>query len=258
MTKTGMTTKTVESNTETSDVIPVWKATVLTIFPEIFPGYLGHSLAGKALSDRKWEIETVNIRDFAEDKHRSVDDSPFGGGAGMVMKPDVLDRAIQSSWKKDGPLIYMSPRGKPLEQKRIKELAKESNVTILCGRFEGVDQRLLDEWDVEEVSVGDYILSGGELAATILIDATVRLLPGVIGKKESHEEESFEHDLLEYPHYTRPRIWKGREVPEVLVSGHHKRVMAWQQTRAEEITQVRRPDLWRCYKKNVKTNEQKG
>ncbi len=222
-------------------------ATVLTLFPEMFPGPLGISLAGKALEDRIWTLESVDIRGFARDKHRTVDDSPFGGGAGMVMRPDVLDAAIKSAHRPPRPLIYLTPRGKLMDQTRIRSLAAGPGVTLICGRYEGVDQRLLDAWDVEEVSLGDFILSGGEIAALALLDATVRLLPGVVGKTESLENESFEIGLLEYPHYTRPDLWGTREVPEVLKSGHHAKVAAWRQAQAEEITKARRPDLWARY-----------
>ena len=222
-------------------------AMVLTLFPEMFPGPLGISLAGKALEDRIWTLESVDIRGFARDKHRTVDDSPFGGGAGMVMRPDVLDAAIKSAHRPQRPLIYLTPRGKLLDQTRVRSLASGPGVTLICGRYEGVDQRLLDAWNVEEVSLGDFILSGGEAAAIALLDAVVRLLPGVVGKTASLEDESFETGLLEYPHYTRPDVWKGREVPEVLRSGHHAKVEAWRRAQAEEITRMRRPDLWARY-----------
>jgi len=226
-----------------------FRAVALTLFPEMFPGPLGASLAGKALNDRVWTLETVDIRGFASDKHRTVDDSPFGGGAGMVMRADVLDAAIAASRPPGTPLIYLTPRGKILDQPRVRALAAGPGVTLLCGRYEGVDQRLLEAQDVEEVSLGDFILSGGEAAAIALLDAVVRLLPGVVGKTESLENESFETGLLEYPHYTRPDVWNGRDVPEVLRSGHHAKVAAWRQAQAEEITRVRRPDLWAAYAK---------
>lgn len=224
-----------------------FRAVVLTLFPEMFPGPLGASLAGRALQDRVWSLETVDIRGFASDKHRTVDDSPFGGGAGMVMRPDVLDAAISASRPAGTPLIYLTPRGRVLDQARVRALAAGTGVTLLCGRYEGVDQRLLEAQEVEEVSLGDFILSGGEAAAIALLDATVRLLPGVVGKTESLEDESFETGLLEYPHYTRPDVWRGREVPEVLRSGHHAKVAAWRRAQAEEITRQRRPDLWARY-----------
>ncbi len=222
---------------------PMWSASVLTIFPEMFPGPLGHSLAGRALAEGIWALETVDIRAFARDKHRSVDDAPFGGGAGMVMRPDVVDAAIRGTHR-GGPLIYLTPRGRLLDQQRVRELAGLPQVTILCGRFEGVDQRVLDAHDAEEISLGDFVLSGGEPAALMLMDAVVRLLPGVVGKEQSLAEESFEWGLLEYPHYTRPQDWQGRGVPEVLLSGHHEKIRAWRLCQAEQVTRQRRPDLW--------------
>jgi tRNA (guanine37-N1)-methyltransferase len=222
-------------------------ATVLTIFPEMFPGPLGHSLAGRALAEGIWALETVDIRSFARDKHRSVDDAPFGGGAGMVMRPDVVDAALRSARGVGVPLIYLSPRGRLLDQKRVAELAAQSGASILCGRFEGVDQRVLDAHEVEEISLGDFVLSGGELAALTLMDAVVRLLPGVVGKEESLAEESFEWGLLEYPHYTRPQVWDGRQVPDILLSGHHEMIRAWRRRQSEEVTRQRRPDLWDRY-----------
>jgi tRNA (guanine37-N1)-methyltransferase len=229
-----------------TDRKPLWKAVALTLFPEMFPGPLGHSLAGRALSDGVWSLESVDIRGFASDKHRSVDDAPFGGGAGMVMRPDVLDAAITAS-RTAGPLIYFTPRGRLLTQTRVRELAAEPGVTLLCGRFEGVDQRVLDAHQAEEISLGDFVLSGGEPAALMLMDAVVRLLPGVTGNQESLEEESFEGGLLEYPHYTRPKEWQGRTVPDVLMSGHHENVRLWRQRQAEDVTRQRRPDLWALY-----------
>jgi tRNA (guanine37-N1)-methyltransferase len=228
-------------------------ATVLTLFPEMFPGPLGLSLAGKALADGLWTLDSVDIRSFARDKHRTVDDSPFGGGAGMVMRPDVLDAAITAVHRPTQPLIYLTPRGRLLDQTRVRALAAGPGATLICGRYEGVDQRLLDAWNVEEVSLGDFILSGGEVAALALLDAVVRLLPGVVGKTESLEDESFETGLLEYPHYTRPDPWAGRDVPEVLKSGHHAKVAAWRRTQAEEITRARRPDLWGRYAEKLKS-----
>ena len=223
-----------------------WTARVLTIFPEMFPGPLGHSLAGTALEKGLWRLETVDIRDFASDKHRSVDDAPFGGGPGMVMRPDVVDGAIRHAraGRPDLPFIYLTPRGKPLVQARVAELAAGPGVVVLCGRFEGVDQRVLEAQGAEEVSVGDFVLSGGEPAALVLLDACLRLVPGVIGKETSLCEESFERGLLEYPQYTRPQEWDGRKVPEILVSGHHEKVADWRRRQAEEITRERRPDLW--------------
>ena len=223
-----------------------WIASVLTIFPEMFPGPLGHSLAGKALRDGLWRLETVDIRDLARDKHRSVDDAPFGGGPGMVMRPDIVDAAVEGT-PGPGPLIYLSPRGRPLDQARVRELAAGSGVRLLCGRFEAVDERVIEARAMEEVSLGDVVLSGGEPAAIALIDACVRLLPGVVGDAAALEEESFARGLLEYPHYTRPQLWQGRAVPEVLLSGHHEQIRQWRQAQAEAATRQRRPDLWERY-----------
>jgi tRNA (guanine37-N1)-methyltransferase len=228
-----------------------WLATVLTIFPEMLPGPLAYSLAGKALDAGLWRLETVDIRGFARDKHRSVDDAPFGGGPGMVLRPDVLDAAIEGAGGA-GPLIHLSPRGRPLDQDRVRELAALSGIRLICGRFEGVDERVLEARAVEEVSLGDFVLSGGEPAAIALIDACVRLLPGVVGCAETLAEESFADGLLEYPHYTRPQVWQGRAVPEVLVSGDHGRVRAWRRGEAERLTRERRPDLWRRYTERLK------
>ena len=230
----------------------VFGAVVLTLFPEMFPGPLGVSLAGKGLEDGLWSLDAIDIRGFARDKHRTVDDSPFGGGAGMVLRPDVLDAAITASHRAPRPLIYLTPRGKVLDQRRARELAAGPGVTLICGRYEGVDERLLQARSVEEVSLGDFILSGGEVAALALLDATVRLLPGIVGKTESLDDESFETGLLEYPHYTQPAVWEGREVPEVLRSGHHAKVAAWRRAQAEEITQTRRPDLWQRHVRKTK------
>jgi tRNA (guanine37-N1)-methyltransferase len=220
-----------------------WRATVLTIFPEMLPGPLAFSLAGKALEAGLWRLETVDIRDFANDKHRSVDDAPFGGGPGMVMRPDVLDAAIVGAGGV-GPLILLSPRGRRLEQRRVHELAAKPGVRLICGRFEGVDERVLEARSIEELSLGDFVLSGGEPAAIALIDACVRLLPGVVGCAEALAEESFAENLLEYPQYTRPQLWQGRAVPEVLVSGDHGRIRAWRRAEAKRLTRERRPDLW--------------
>lgn len=233
-----------------SDTRSSWHAEVLTIFPDMFPGPLGLSLAGTAIENGIWSLGATDIRDFAIDRHGSVDDSPFGGGAGMVMRPDVIDAAIRAAKDKqrlDLPLIYFTPRGVPLSQARARELAGGPGATLICGRFEGVDQRVFEAHDVEEISLGDYVLSGGELAALVLLDAVVRLLPGVVGKEASLEDESFESGLLEYPHYTRPQMWEGREVPEVLLSGHHAKIEAWRREQAEELTKTRRPDVWARY-----------
>jgi tRNA (guanine37-N1)-methyltransferase len=224
-----------------------FEATVLTLFPGMFPGPLGESLAGKASADGLWRLETVDIRDFARDKHRSVDDTPFGGGAGMVMRPDVIDAALRHAHVDGRSLLYLTPRGRVFDQAMAQDLAAGSGVTLLCGRYEGVDQRVIDAWDMTEVSLGDFVLSGGEAAAIAVLDAIVRLLPGVMGSAESLSEESFEVGLLEYPHFTRPEEWNGRSVPEVLRSGHHKNIEAWRRDQAETITRTRRPDLWDRY-----------
>jgi tRNA (guanine37-N1)-methyltransferase len=221
-----------------------WDVRVLTLFPEMFPGPLGESLAGKALADGLWSLSAINIRDFATDKHGTVDDSPFGGGPGMVMRPDVIHAALESVAGAPGPVIYLTPRGRLLDQEIVRGLARGAGMTVLCGRYEGVDERVLEANDVMEVSLGDFVLSGGEPAAIALIDACVRLLPGVMGAENSLEEESFQAGLLEYPHYTRPAEWLGRRVPDVLLSGHHEKISAWRREQAERVTRERRPDLW--------------
>jgi tRNA (guanine37-N1)-methyltransferase len=232
-----------------------WTARVLTLFPEMFPGPLGLSLAGKALERGIWALDVLDIRDFARDKHRAVDDAPFGGGAGMVMRPDVLDAALVAAKARAAPgtttpVVYLSPRGRLLDRALTRELAQGPGAILLCGRYEGVDERVLEAHGIAELSVGDYVLSGGEPAALVLIDAVVRLLPGVMGNQDSPAEESFERGLLEYPHYTRPAEWQGRKVPEVLVSGHHEKVRQWRRAQAERITEQRRPDLWARYVKD--------
>ena len=231
---------------------PVWTARVLTLFPEMFPGPLAQSLAGRALDRGMWRLETVDIRDFARDNHRSVDDSPFGGGAGMVMRPDVVGAALAQAGAGADRVVYLSPRGRLLTQSIVADLAQSGTVALLCGRYEGVDQRALDASGAEEISVGDYVLSGGEPAALCLIDAVVRLLPGVMGNDQSGGQESFADGLLEYPHYTRPARWTDpagveRTVPEVLLSGHHARVEHWRREQSEALTRSRRPDLWAKY-----------
>ncbi len=227
-----------------------WTATVLTIFPSMFPGPLGASLAGRALEQGTWALRALDIRDFAADRHQTVDDAPFGGGAGMVMRPDVVDAALEKAFKDAAPgsaAVYLTPRGRLIDQARVRALAAGPGLVVLCGRFEGVDQRVIDARGLEELSLGDFVLSGGEPAAIALIDACVRLLPGVMGAEESLAEESFEDGLLEYPHYTRPQSWCGRAVPEVLLSGHHANIRAWRKAQAEKITAERRPDLWARY-----------
>jgi tRNA (guanine37-N1)-methyltransferase len=224
-----------------------WQATVLTIFPEMLPGPLAYSLAGKALSTGLWRLDVVDIRDFARDKHRSVDDAPYGGGPGMVMRPDVLDAAVEGAGG-TGPLILLSPRGRRLDQRRVAELAAGAGVTLVCGRFEGVDERVLEARAIEELSLGDFVLSGGEPAAIAVLDACVRLLPGVVGDAEALAEESFAEGLLEYPQYTRPHLWQGRAVPPVLVSGDHRHIRNWRRAEAERLTRERRADLWERYR----------
>jgi tRNA (guanine37-N1)-methyltransferase len=234
-----------------------FRATVLTLYPEMFPGALGLSLAGRALESGAWALETVQIRDFAADRHRTVDDTPAGGGAGMVMRADVLAKAIDHASPAGDlrPRLLMSPRGKPLTQARVRELAAGLGAVILCGRFEGVDQRVIDARGLEEVSVGDFILSGGEPAALVLLDAVVRLLPGVMGNEASGEEESFENGLLEHPHYTRPQEWEGHAIPEVLISGNHGKIAKWRREQAERLTEERRPDLFAAYNPTVKAKK---
>lgn len=226
---------------------PAWTARVLTLFPEMFPGPLAHSIAGTALRQGIWGLETVDIREFAGNKQHSVDDAPFGGGASMVMCPDVVDAALTAVADDRGPVIYLSARGRPFDQAKARELAAAPVVTMLCGRYEGIDERVIEAHALDEISIGDYVLSGGEPAATVIIDACVRLLPGVIGNAKSLVEESFERGLLEYPHYTRPPSWQGRKVPEVLLSGHHEKIRAWRLAQAEKVTRERRPDLWARY-----------
>lgn len=226
-----------------------WTARVLTLYPEMFPGPLGVSLAGAARARGIWALETVDIRGFARDKHATVDDAPFGGGPGMVLRPDVLAAAIDDAEARADrqlPLIYLTPRGASLTQRRVRELAAEDGAVLICGRFEGVDERVLEAREVEELSVGDYVLSGGETAALVLLDAVVRLLPGVTGSAESPAEESFEAGLLEYPQYTRPRNWEGRPVPDVLLSGDHEQIRRWRRAESERSTRERRPDMWRA------------
>ena len=233
----------------------MWRAQVLSLFPEMFPGPLGLSLAGKALDGGLWSLEVLDIRDFAPGKHRTVDDTPFGGGPGMVMRPDVLAAALDAAlasrggdWSRDRwPVIYLSPRGPRLDQARARRLASGQGVTLICGRFEGVDERVLESRQIEELSLGDFVLSGGEIAAFAVLDVAVRLLPGVIGDPATLEDESFETGLLEYPHYTRPQIWEGGDVPEVLISGHHERIRTWRLLQSERLTRERRPDLWGEY-----------
>jgi tRNA (guanine37-N1)-methyltransferase len=224
-----------------------WRVSVLTIFPEMFPGLLGLSLAGKALDAGLWSLDAVDIRDFATDRRRTIDDTPAGGGGGMVMKADVLARAIDATANDARPRLLMSPRGVPLTQNRVAALAHGTGALIVCGRFEGIDERVIEARNLEEISIGDYVLSGGEIAAMALIDACVRLMPGVMGKAASADDESFAEGLLEYPQYTRPQVWEGRPIPEVLTSGDHAKVAGWRRAEAERLTRARRPDLWAAY-----------
>ena len=228
----------------------MWNATILSLFPEMFPGTLDFSLAGKALKNGLWNLKKVNIRDFSNDKNGKVDDVPFGGGHGMVIKPDVLDKALKSVSEDKGPRIYLSPRGKKFDQAFAKSLSKEKGAVFICGRYEGVDERFLIHNDIEEISVGDFILSGGEIGAQIIMDATIRLLPNVIGNSKGLVEESFENNLLEYPLYTYPRVWNEIEVPKVLMSGDHKKINMWKIKMSENITKSKRPDLWSKYIKS--------
>jgi tRNA (guanine37-N1)-methyltransferase len=236
----------------------MWRAGVLTIFPEMFPGPLGVSLAGKALAAGAWSLDVVDIRSFATDKHRTVDDTPAGGGPGMVMKADVLGRAIDATATDTRPRLLMSPRGAPLTQARIEALTRDGGVILVCGRFEGVDERLIAGRGLEEVSIGDYVLSGGEIAAMALIDACVRLLPGIMGAAASGAEESFAEGLLEYPQYTRPQLWEGRPIPEVLLSGDHGKIAAWRRAETERLTGERRPDLWAAFLRRLRSGPRTG
>jgi tRNA (guanine37-N1)-methyltransferase len=236
--------------TDSPDLAGAWVAQVITLLPQAFPGILGESLTGKALAEGRWSLRIIDLRSFGEGKHRNVDDTPAGGGAGMVLRPDVLGHALDEAalaargrW----PVIYLSPRGAPLTQEMARRLASADGVTLLCGRFEGVDERVLEAYDIEEVSLGDFVMTGGEIAAMALIDATVRLLPGVLGNAASTEEESFSDGLLEHPQYTRPADWRGHPIPEVLLSGNHARIAAWRRAQSEAITQDRRPDLWQAH-----------
>lgn len=232
-----------------------FQATILTLFPEMFPGTLGHSIAGRALEKGLWSCTTHQIRYYALDKHKSVDDAPLGGGHGLVMKPDVVSAALDNVSGAPGKRLYMSPRGKPLTQEFARSLSDDDGVVIVCGRYEGLDQRVIDHHQLIEVSVGDYILSGGELAAQILLDSVIRLLPGVMGKEIGHLQESFETGLLEHDHYTQPRVWNKMAAPEILASGHHQKIAAWRDEQAKELTKERRPDLWeRFLAKNVENN----
>ena len=228
----------------------MWQAQVFTLYPEIFPGPLSKGLYGKALSKKLWNLNIVNIRDAAEDKHKTVDDTPYGGGSGMLLKADVLAKSLDQNKIEGEKVVYLSPKGKKFDQNYAKELSNEKSVSFICGHFEGVDERVLTTRNIEEVSIGDYILSGGETAAFVVIDSILRLLPGVLGNENSKADESFENGLLEYPQYTKPQIWEEKGVPEVLLSGDHSKIKDWRLSQSEAITRVRRPDLWQKYKKN--------
>jgi len=225
-------------------------ARIFTLYPEFFPGPLGKGLYGKALAEKIWKLETINIRDYATDKHKTVDDTIYGGGSGMLIKPDVLANSLDKNLNSKEKIIYLSPKGKLLNQKLAKELSKEGTVNLICGHFEGIDQRVIESRNIEEVSIGDFVLSGGESAAFVMLDAIIRLLPGVLGNETSVEEESFENGLLEYPQYTKPQIWEKKTVPDVLLSGDHAKIKDWRLSQSEAITRDRRPDLWQKYKKN--------
>ena len=241
------TLKPSELITATPELAQAWKAQVITLFPEAFPGILDLSLTGRALQDGLWQLDAVDLRLFGEGRHRNVDDTPAGGGAGMVLRPDVMGRAIdfaRARMPAEAPLIYLSPRGRSLTQEMAQELARKPGATLICGRFEGLDQRVIDHYDITEVSMGDFVLTGGEIPAMALLDATLRLLPGVLGNAASTEEESFAGGLLEHPHYTRPASWEEREIPQVLLSGNHGAIARWRREQAEALTRERRPDLW--------------
>jgi len=228
----------------------MWQAQVFTLYPEVFPGPLSKGLYGKALSKELWNLKVVNIRDAAEDKHKTVDDTPYGGGSGMLLKADTLAKSLDQNKTESDRIIYLSPKGKKFDQLYAQELSKEKSVSFICGHFEGVDERVLSTRNIEEVSIGDYVLSGGETAAFVVIDSILRLLPGVLGNENSKMDESFENGLLEYPQYTKPQIWEEKAVPEVLLSGDHNKIKDWRLSQSEAITRVRRPDLWQKYKKN--------
>ena len=225
-------------------------ARIFTLYPEFFPGPLGKGLYGKALDKKIWKLETINIRDYTTDKHKTVDDTTYGGGSGMLIKPDVLANSLDKNLKSKERIIYLSPKGKLFNQKFAKELSKEKTVNIICGHFEGIDQRVIEARNIEELSIGDFVLSGGETAAFVMLDAIIRILPGVLGNEKSVEEESFENGLLEYPQYTKPQIWEEKTVPDVLLSGDHAKIKDWRLSQSEAITRDRRPDLWQKYKKN--------
>ncbi len=228
----------------------MWQAQVFTLYPEVFPGPLSKGMYGKAMSKNLWNLKVVNIRDAAEDKHKTVDDTPYGGGSGMLLKPDVLAKSLDQNKVEGERILYLSPKGKKFDQNYAKRLAKEKSISLICGHFEGVDERVLSTRNIEEISIGDYVLSGGETAAYVVIDSVLRLLPGVLGNDNSKMEETFENGLLEYPQFTKPQIWEEKAVPDVLLSGDHSKIKDWRLSQSEAITRVRRPDLWEKYKKN--------
>ena len=226
------------------------EARIFTLYPDFFPGYLGQGIFGKALSENKWKIDTVDIREYAFDKHKTVDDTPYGGGSGMLLKPDILAKSIDKNIQKGERIFYLSPKGKKFDQRLAQDLSKEKSFSLICGHFEGVDERVLSTRNIEEISIGDYVLSGGETAALVVLDSVLRLLPGVLGNDKSSSEETFENGLLEYPQYTKPQIWEEKSVPDVLLSGDHSKIKDWRLSQSEAITRVRRPDLWQKYKKD--------
>ena len=228
----------------------MWQAQVFTLYPEFFPGPLSEGLYGKALNNKLWNMSIINIRDAATDRHKTVDDTPYGGGTGMLLKADVLARSLDQNIKKGERVFYLSPKGKKFDQKFAQDLSKEKSVSLICGHFEGVDERILSTRNIEEISIGDYVLSGGEMAAFVVLDSILRLLPGVIGNDKSHIDETFENGLLEYPQYTKPQIWEKKPVPDILLSGNHNKINDWRLSQSEAITRARRPDLWKKYKKN--------
>jgi len=228
----------------------MWQAQVFTLYPEIFPGPLSKGLYGKALSNKIWDLKVVNIRDAAEDKHKTVDDTPFGGGSGMLLKADVLARSIDQNKKVGERIFYLTPKGKKFDQKFAQELSQENSINLICGHFEGIDERILSTRNIEEISIGDFILSGGEIATFVVLDSILRLLPGVLGNDQSKNDESFTNGLLEYPQYTKPKIWEEKSVPEVLISGDHNKIKDWRLSQSEAITRLRRKDLWKKYKKD--------
>lgn len=240
-----------ELMTHAPDLARVWKAQVITLLPDAFPGVLGQSLTGRALKDGLWQMETIDLRRYGEGKHRNVDDTPAGGGAGMVLRADVMGKAIDDARSRiphAAPLIYLSPRGRPFTQEMARSLAEGPGCSLICGRFEGLDQRVIEHYQILEVSLGDFVLTGGDLAAQAIIDAVVRLLPGVLGNEASTDEESFSDGLLEHPHYTRPAKWRGLTIPDILMSGHHGKIAEWRQAQSEALTETRRPDLWAAFK----------